>query len=216
MTLKQKRVAFYLVLLSLPIWMLIGANLYIEWGFNSLIYSSPAAVPPRPVALVLGTAREFQGFRNPYYQYRIEAAAQLYHSGKIKGILISGDNSSEYYNEPGDMQKDLMKRGVPEAYINLDYAGFRTLDSIVRAEKVFGVTNYIVVSQRFHCQRALFLARIKGHQAVAFEAQDIPTQLGGYSVKLREVGARAKALWDVVVFQGPKFYGPRVPLRLKP
>ena len=92
----------------------------------------------RPVALLLGTAREINGNRNAFYTRRIEAAAELFKSGKVRGILASGDNGRSDYDEPSDMKADLIAAGVPARFITLDYAGFRTRDSIMRAKQVFG------------------------------------------------------------------------------
>src|SRR5690606_11301793 len=113
---------------------------------------------PRPVALVLGTSRMLaDGRPNRYYAFRIEAALALFHAGKCEKIVVSGDNGTVTYNEPEDMKADLIAGGVPEERIVCDYAGFRTLDSVVRFKEVFGQTTGIVVSQRFHNERAIFI-----------------------------------------------------------
>lgn len=187
---------------------------WMEWGYESRIYTDAQRIPPRPVALLLGTAKMFNGRPNVYYLYRIEAAAELYHAGKVRGILISGDNGSVAYDEPTAMREDLIRKGVAPEHITLDYAGFRTLDSVVRAEKIFGTRKYTLVSQPFHCRRALFLGDAYGHQALCFAAQDVPLEYGGLRVHLREVLARGKAILDLITLKQPRFLGPPVELNL--
>jgi SanA protein len=171
-------------------------------------------VKPAPVALLLGTARTHRGKPNRFYQARIEAAAALFHQGRVRGILVSGDNATRHYNEPIVMQKDLMALGVPAEFITLDYAGFRTLDSIVRAKEVFGLDEVLVVSQGFHAARAIFLARQFGIDAKGFAAAD-PPRSGFLKVRTREVLARAAAILDVLTGQGPRFLGKPETVRLR-
>lgn len=171
------------------------------------VYDSLDAIPHRSVALVLGTAKYTNGRVNSFYMGRIRAAAELYHAGKVDGIVVSGDNSVDNYNEPDEMRNDLVALGVPAAYITEDYAGFRTLDSIYRAEQVFGLTSYTIVSQQFHVERALYLADQRGHDAVGYAAPG-PRGYWDRRVRAREVLARAKAVLDVTVLnQQPKFLG---------
>jgi SanA protein len=172
-------------------------------------------IEPKPVALLLGTARRtIQGNPNQYYRARIDAAADLFHSGKVRGILVSGDNATRFYNEPVAMQKDLIALGVPAEFITLDYAGFRTLDSVVRAKEVFGVGQAIIVSQRFHAERAVFLARHFGLDAEGLAAAD-PQDSGLMKVRAREVLARMVAVIDVVIGRQPKFLGSPETVRLR-
>ena len=139
-------------------------------GFDQLIESQTAdrvqvdatELDASPIALVLGLAKFAGENRNHFYQPRIDAAFSLYKSGKVRGLLISGDNSRPDYNEPDTMKQDLVALGVPAEFITCDYAGLRTFDSIYRAKHVFGQTNFIVVSQDFHCKRAIYLADIHG------------------------------------------------------
>ncbi len=171
-------------------------------------------VQPAEVALILGTSRGIRGRPNQFYQARIEAAAELYLSGKVRGILVSGDNATRYYNEPVSMQKDLIALGVPSEYITLDYAGFRTLDSMVRAKEVFGLEEVLVVSQRFHAARAIFLGRQFGVDGCGYAAAD-PKHPGYLKVRAREVLARALAVLDVLTGQSPRFLGERETVRLR-
>jgi SanA protein len=168
------------------------------------------AVPARKAALVLGCAPTVQGRPNRFFTGRIEAAARLHQAGKVKALIVSGDNSTTQYDEPTAMKQALMKAGVPESAIHLDYAGFRTLDSVVRAREVFGQEAFVVVSQRFHNERAVFLARRLGMEATGFNAADVPGRRG-LRTRLREYLARVQAVLDVTVLgTQPKFLGPKV------
>ncbi|NBC12776.1 MAG: hypothetical protein GVY09_05425 [Gammaproteobacteria bacterium] len=179
------------------------------------IASGVDQVEPKPVALLLGTAqRTVAGRPNQFYRARIEAAAALFHSGKVQGILVSGDNATRWYNEPIAMQKDLIAAGVPAQFITLDYAGFRTLDSVIRAKEVFGQQQVIIVSQRFHAERAIFLARHFGLDASALAAAD-PAEQSLLKVRAREVLARVAAVLDIVIGRDPKFLGKPETVRLR-
>ena len=192
----------------------IVADLVVSASARHDIIDRVEAVEPMPVALILGTASTHRGRPNQFYRARIEAAARLFHSGKVRGILVSGDNSTRYYNEPVVMQKDLIALGVPAEFITLDYAGFRTLDSVIRAKEVFGQQKLLIVSQRFHAERAVFLARHFGIAALGFAASD-PSNQGVMKVRAREVLARVVAVFDLVTGRGPKFLGNRETVRLR-
>lgn len=164
-------------------------------------------LPHREIAVVLGTSKYSNGRLNSFYAGRIRAAAELYRSGKVDGILVSGDNGRQDYNEPDQMKTDLVALGVPAEHITADYAGFRTLDSIYRAGDVFGLRSYIVVTQAFHLPRALYLAGQKGHDAIGYVASG-PGGYWGQRVRMREVLARAQAVLDVEILgRGPRFLG---------
>lgn len=157
---------------------------------------------------MLGTSNKLTtGEDNPFFKDRMKTAVDLYEAGKVKYILVSGDNRSKYYNEPLKMQKALIERGIPENVITLDYAGLRTLDSIVRCKEVFGQDNIVVVTQKFHSYRALFLCKYYGIEAVAVDTGSLPLSVSIKTI-LREVLARPKALWDTyVVNKQPKHLG---------
>jgi len=176
---------------------------------GSNMYSSTKEVPQKKAALLLGTAKYMRGGgKNYFYTYRIRAAVALWKAGKVKAIVVSGDNGTKYYDETTTMYDDLVKSGVPERYISKDYAGFRTLDSVVRAEAIFDLKDYIIISQKFHLERALFIANVKGQKAIGFVAKDIPGTAAAYKMKAREYLARAKAFLDVYILHTePKFYG---------
>ena len=180
------------------------------------IYSTVEETPNgNEVALLLGTSRyTLRGTTNLYFKYRINAAVNLYKYGKIKHILVSGDNRLENYNEPKQMQSVLMERGIPEHAITLDYAGFRTLDSVVRGKKVFGQNKFIIISQRFHIERALFIADKYDIEAIGFSAQDPPKKYST-KTKIREVFAKTKAVIDLyLINKNPKFLGKKEVIKI--
>ncbi|MES2836052.1 MAG: ElyC/SanA/YdcF family protein [Bacteroidota bacterium] len=175
------------------------------------VYSSVADLPYNKVGLLLGTSKNATfGGVNYYFEYRIEAAEQLFKTKKIQYLIISGDNSTDNYNEPRDMKIELVNRGIADSLIILDYAGFRTFDSMVRCKEVFGQDSVTVISQAFHNERAVFIAHKNGLYAVGYNAKDVG-QYGGLKTKLREVFARVKVVLDVYILnQKPKFLGSKV------
>lgn len=171
------------------------------------VYDSVDSIPYREVALVLGTnpKTRIRGRDNLYFKYRIETAAELYHAGKVKTLLLSGDNSRNDYNEPEAMRDSLMAKGVPAEAIVLDYAGFRTLDSVVRCKTVFGYDSITVVSQYFHNERAIYIADKRGLNAIAINAQDV--KIWKYPVRriVREWISRVKLFIDEWTNKQPHF-----------
>lgn len=188
------------------------SDFMVEWHTMPYLYDSPNTIPKRKVGLLLGTSpKSLDGNVNLYYKYRLEAAVDLFNHQKIDFILVSGDNSTQYYDEPTTIKKDLIAMGVPESKIVLDYAGFRTLDSIVRADKVFGEEIFTIISQPFHNKRALYLAHRKGINAIAFNAREVGVRYG-WKVFLRERLARVKMMMDILFNKQPKFLGEKVPI----
>ncbi|WP_317127076.1 SanA/YdcF family protein [Maribacter algicola] len=160
--------------------------------------------------MILGTAKKIRGGgSNPYYEYRLNAVVSLFNAGKIEFILVSGDNGNIYYNEPTTIQNDLVAAGVPADKIFLDYAGFRTLDSMIRAKEVFGLEEVTVVSQKFHNERAIYLAHKNGLNAIGFNAQDVSLE-SGFKIQIREYFARVKVFIDLVLNTRPKFSGDKI------
>ncbi len=189
--------------------MLLGiyfCNHWIEKNAEPFLYDSTSNLPTKKIGLLLGTSPYLSnGNKNLYFQYRIEAAAKLYHEGKIQYILASGDNRKKNYNEPQKIKQALLKLGVPKEHIYLDFAGFSTYESIVRCKKVFLEDDITIISQEFHNERALYIAKEMNIKAIAYNAKD--PQLGDY-VKIREFFARAKAIVDVhMLKKQPKFLG---------
>ena len=166
-----------------------------------------AKLPESYAILVLGASKFTRGHPNQYFDGRISAASAIYAAGKCRKIIVSGDNGRVEYNEPEDMKQELMKLGVPEADIVCDYAGFRTLDSVIRLKAIFGQTSAIVVSQKFHNERAVYIAQANGIALTGFNAPDVEGSRS-YKTRFREIFSRAMCVLDVHVFgTGPLFYG---------
>ncbi|APQ17875.1 SanA/YdcF family protein [Maribacter hydrothermalis] len=192
---------------------IVICNIVISNTTAGKTYSDISIIPSKRVGLVLGTSNRLtSGSANPYYTNRINATIALYKAGKIKFILVSGDNGSIYYNEPNTIKKDLINAGIPDEVIFLDYAGFRTLDSMVRAKYIFGLDEVTVISQKFHNERAIYIAQSKGLNAIGFNAQDIPTS-EGLKVQIREYLARVKVFIDMLLNTQPKFYGTTIEIK---
>lgn len=186
--------------------------LWITVSSRPYLYSSLDAVPERQVALILGTAKYVPGGRiNLFYQNRIDAAVALYRAGKAHYFIVSGDNRAHDYNEPAQMRADLIKAGIPASHIQPDYAGLRTLDSVIRAKEIFGQSDYLIVSQRFHNARAVFLARHHGQNPIAYNAADPAATQRSMKVYIREIGARIKAVWDLISNTRARHYGDPIP-----
>jgi len=212
---KAKKLMLYGLLAMTLIALFILACFYgIEAATEDNIYDVVEQIPANEVALVLGTSRLINNtYINKYYQYRLDAAAELYHAGKVKHFILSGDNSRKSYDEPSDMRADLIKLGVPKNAITLDYAGFRTLDSVVRCKEIFSQNKMTIVSQEFHNERALFLAQHFDMEAIAFNAKMPEVRR---KVLMREYLARCKAVLDVYILRKkPKFLGEKVPLSFR-
>ncbi|MEQ8350890.1 MAG: ElyC/SanA/YdcF family protein [Leptospiraceae bacterium] len=206
------RIKISLLLAALTFLFLSGAlyasYFWVSYTVRARIFDSPSAVPQNRVGLVLGTSRYVRGGqRNLFFIYRIEAAMALFNQGKIDYILVSGDNSTHSYNEPRAMKDALMARGVPANRIVMDFAGFRTLDSVVRARQVFGQTSLTVISQRFHNERAILIGLHHGIDIVGFNARDV--YIGeGVKTYLREIPARSLVLVDLFFLgTNPRFLG---------
>jgi SanA protein len=187
---------------------LIVCNVWIVKSTESRVYEDLQELPAHRVALVLGTSHKLAGGKaNPFFEKRMETAAELYRMGKIDHFILSGDNRSRFYNEPVAMRKALMKLGVPETAITLDYAGLRTLDSVVRCQKIFGQDKITIITQPFHSYRALFISQYYDIDAVAMVA-DEPDFEYSFKVRLREYLARTKAVLDLYVLKTePRFMG---------
>ena len=192
----------------------LAAVVYCNWAVNKSaegkLYNQESAMPFNKVGILLGTSKLLaDGRDNLYYTYRIQAALELYKAKKVHYIIVSGDNSRKDYNEPEQMRDDLIKGGVDSGHIILDYAGFRTFDSMVRLRDVFGQTKVTIISQRFHNERALYIASKEGITAVAYNANDVKAS-AGFKTLLRERLARVKVFLDYITGKEPKFRGPKV------
>jgi SanA protein len=168
-------------------------------------------VPAMKVCLVLGTSKELKSGRtNLYFSKRIQACVKLWKAGKVKAFIVSGDNRKHSYNEAFDMRIALIREGIPDSVIHPDYAGLRTLDSVVRSKEVFGQDSIVIVSQEFHNQRALYIAQHRGVYAFGFDAEDVNTRYG-FKTRIREYFARVKVLVDIhITGKKPKHLGPTI------
>jgi SanA protein len=199
--------------LTLPPLFVVLANTWVVSSTQRRVFERPTDIPANAVGLVLGTAKYLPtGGLNPYFQNRMQAAAELYHTGKVRHLILSGSNQTPAYDEPTEMRKSLRSLGVPDAAMTADYAGRRTLDSVVRARDIFGQHHFTIISDKFHVYRALFLCDRFGIQAIAYGAPDLPWSVS-VRTRLREYGARCKAVLDVYVLgTQPRFRGQPITL----
>lgn len=203
------------IIIAIPVLLVIFIDQYIGNYSRNYIYSDISKVPLHNTALLLGTAKYYRKRKNVFYNPRIAAAKELFNDDKVKAIIISGDNSRKDYDEPSQMKEDLMKLGIPDEYITLDYAGFRTLDSIARAKNVFNQNSIVVISQKSHCERAVYLGRKWGLDIVGYIASDAGN-IWDLKLRFREVFARVKAWLDVnILSTQPKYYGEPIAVKSK-
>lgn len=203
---------FLFVLIAFPSLILLWANYRVESVSDDYVTSNIEELPDVKVAIVPGTIKFlWSGYVNEYFQYRINAAVKLYQAGKVEHFLVSGDNSRKDYNESDDMRLSLIEAGIPDSIITMDFAGFDTYDSMIRARDVFGQTKFIVVSQEFQNERAVYIARSFGIEAYGFNAENV-TSYGGVKTKTREFFARGKAYVEVLFGVEPTYLGEKVEL----
>jgi len=190
---------------------LTAVDLYISITGRSSVTYNLDELPHNRCGLLLGTSKyRAEGGINPWFSNRLDAAAALYHAGKVDFIIATGDNSDIRYNEPRAMLAELKERGVPAGRIYLDFAGFRTLDSIVRAKEIFGQSSITVISQNFHNERAVYIGRHYGVAVSGYNAGDSGDS-GWLKVRGREVLARFRAFLDLYVTEEkPHFLGEKI------
>lgn len=206
----RKWISFLGILIIIVSGLILGIDSHIDSSTKPKIFNSVDLIPKNHAGLLLGTSKFLSsGNINPYFINRIKAAAELYHSGKIHRIVVSGDNSRKDYNEPQDMKEELIKLGVYENDIYLDYAGFRTYDSVIRMREIFGQDSFTVISQEFHNERAIFIASAFEIDAIGFNAVDLNASMG-FKTNLREKFARVKMIVDLIFKQEPKFLGEKI------
>lgn len=188
----------------------IAIDQTISFYVRNQVFERLDQLPYRPYAVVLGTSKYVAtGKTNDYYTNRLEAAKSLLENDKVSYLLLSGDNRTLQYNEPKMMFRDLRKMGVSEALMFRDFAGFRTLDSVIRADKVFKINGFTIVTQKFHCERALFIAKFNGIDAICFAAKQPEIYFG---TRIREMFARTRAVLDLLFGIKPHFLGDPEPL----
>jgi len=199
---KKRSIGFKLVVLPL---LLLGAfvlfcNLWVVLSTKSRVFDSIADIQANPIGLVLGTSKKVAPNQpNQHFEHRLAAAAELYREGKVRHLLVSGDRDSRYYNEPRDMTAKLLSLEVPKEAITPDNSGYRTLDSIVRAKKIYGLDRVTIISDGFHVNRALFVAQREGLDAVAFASQPVRLK-SSLKARLREYLARVLVVLDLYLF----------------
>ncbi len=200
-----------IVIVSFLVLMLLAHSAAKSAG-EGVLYTDAAMIPDegeKRVALVLGCSEKIHGRTNLYFKYRIAAAYKLWEAGKVRGFIMSGDNSKDDYNEPEDMKRALVGLGVPADKIVCDYAGLRTMDSVVRVAEIFEVKRIILVSQKFHNERAAYIAQSRGIDALGMNAQDVK----GKEMSKREHLARIRMWADENVLKTtPKYLGDKVTL----
>ena len=180
---------------------LLSIDLWITLQAREHLTRDPEFLRPTEYGVVLGTAKYYSGGGlNPFYQARMDAAAALYHSGLVEQLIASGDHSTPFYDEPGMMLEDLVIRDVPEQVILRDGGGIRTLNSVRRLQTEFGQSEVIIVSQRFHLERALYQARAAGIDAQGYIAADAPFRWH-IRVRTREILARVSAMIDIHILR---------------
>lgn len=208
----MKRFVSLLGLLLLAVLLAIAAcRIAIAHAADGRTFSDVTQIPHRSVGVVLGCPPLYHHHPNPFFEYRMDAAAELFRNRKVDYLLLSGDHRHPRSDEPTEMKRALLARGVPADRMYLDYAGLRTLDSVVRAKEIFGQQSITVVSQRFHNQRAIFLASHHGIDAIGYNAQDVSFSSRGFLIHFREQFAKVKAVLDIYVLHTqPRFLGERV------
>ncbi|MES2286367.1 MAG: ElyC/SanA/YdcF family protein [Bacteroidota bacterium] len=218
---KLKRISFKKIIISALFLLLIlgisilSSNYWIIKSTRQQLFSEVDKIPNNDVAILLGASKLLRnGHENLFFKYRIEAAAELYKAGKIKHIIVSGDNHKKEYDEATDMRDALISKGIPDSCITLDYAGFRTLDSMVRCLKIFKQKNVTVISQAFHNQRAVFIANYYKMNAVGFNAKDVPNRFST-KTRFREYIAKFKAVLDLyILHKEPHFLGESITIKI--
>jgi len=205
-------------LMLLAALVLLGANLWVLGSTRGLIEQELPMCSRERIGIVFGTSHWTRsGVRNPYFESRMVAAAQLVHSGRVNHLLLSGDNSTRYYNEPVTMWRDLRGRQVRDVDMTLDYAGFSTFDTLARARDVFGVERALLITQTWHLPRALFIGKALGLEVSGCAAVPQGPVTGLWRIKAREWLARVATLGDLYLWgREPYFLGPMEPLKIFP
>jgi SanA protein len=208
----KKKILKWIIIsgIVLPLIFILFANIRINRLTEKQIFNSTVSIPENKVGLLLGTSKYLRSGRlNQYFENRITATETLFKAGKIRNVVVSGDNSHKDYNEPLEMKNELILRGVPENRIYLDYAGFRTFDSVYRMKEIFGQTSFTIISQEFHNQRAIYIANCLQMNVIGYNAKDVDAY-NGFKTQLREKFARVKVFIDFMFNKKPKFLGEKI------
>jgi SanA protein len=210
----RKYLKILLALLATTILLLIFCYFIVVQKAKPFLYSDLREIPENKVGLILGTSKNLgPNIPNPYFYNRINAAFELFKAGKVKYLLVSGDNRKSNYNEPADMKNELINMGIPDSLIVLDYAGLRTFDSMIRSKEIFGQSKITVISQKFHNERAIYIALNYGIQAVGYNAKDVDF-VEGLKTMWRELFARVKLFIDIyITHEKPRFLGEKIEIK---
>ncbi len=200
-----RRAVLAAALLVVVVWSAVPQIM--AWLVRPECHFSLASVPDAPVALVLGAGITPHGRLSPVLRERVNAAVALYRAGKVRVLLMTGDNGQVTHNEPWAMRRYALREGIPASAIYCDYAGFHTYDSCYRARRIFGVDRAVVVTQSFHLARAVFLARELGIDASGYAAADPLDAASDLRMAARENTSSLVNLLDLAVHRRPHFLG---------
>lgn len=176
-----------------------GCNTYVNLFADPFLFDNPESIPENQYGLILGTSKYLVGGgNNVYFDKRIMATAELFHAGRIDQVIASGDNSDKYYNEPKNMRKALLLKGIPDSVILVDREGINTHQSVLNFIKNYNIKSVTIISQEFHNQRAIFIARKAGLNAIGYNAQDIGF-FSDLKTHIREWFAKVKAVTFILL-----------------
>jgi len=191
----KKIVILFVTTILISLFIIVCSEAIVHFASKGKTYDSIESTPQREYALLLGTSPYFTTGENPYYRKRIDATYELYKKGKFKKLIISGDRSGDDYDETISMQNDLIEKGIPKSIMLLDPNGQKTAMSITNVRKKFHADNILIISQKFHNERAIFLANKQDINAIAYNADNFMGKYWQIRMFLRERGSRVKAVW---------------------
>lgn len=208
-----KRLIFLSLRLAVPLLVfVVTINIYVGHFYSSSIFTNSLDVPPAQTAIVLGASVTAKGKPSPFLTARLEQAIELYRTNKVSKLLFSGDHSSLYYDEVNAMKNYALKYNINPQDIFLDHSGLRTLDSIIRAKKIFGISDAIIVTQKFHLSRALWIAKHFSLPAYGFVADPSYRKIK-YTNYLREFAARVMTFFDLyILHSSARYMGKEIPI----
>lgn len=193
-----------LIIVGLSLLLLLSIPFFVKYKARHLVFANIENVKNKDFAIVLGAAIKNNHQPGNYLKYRLEDVLALHRTGKIKKILISGDNGEDDYDEISVMNNYLVENGVPQDIIFGDYAGFDTYSTMERADKIFDIKSAIIVSQGFHLPRAIYIAREKGIDATGYATKQ---SFGKRRYFIREHFATIKSFFDCIINRKSKYYG---------
>lgn len=206
-----KKISIYFFIFC--VFVVIISNFIVNNNAKNKVFSSTINIPKNKVGLLLGTSKILEGgVKSSFFTYRVEATIELYNAKKIDFIVISSSYETQHNDNPQDFKNELLKNGVPENKIYLDYGGHRTLNSVFRIKEVFGQSSVTMISQEFHNERAIYLAEHFGITAIGFNAKDVTNRLG-LKTQIREYFARVKLFVDLVFDLKPNFVNEKIEIK---